>query len=68
MNKMKSLKQKLIELEEQFSELYSQGCRTSIVMGNLKSKIGGLRIQVAELELNELKENYTPMSVTYNQI
>ena len=63
-----SLEKQLKEKDKQFKDLHDKGCRTSIVMGNLKSQIGELKVRIARLELQEsidklveLEKNYTPM-------
>ena len=62
---MSKTKVKLDQRERQFSDLYAQGCRSSIVMGNLENQIGLLRIEVAEEELELAKENLKPFFTNY---
>ena len=62
---MSETRVKLDQREQSFNDLYAQGCRSSIVMGNLENQIGLLRIEVAEEELELAKENLKPFFTNY---
>ena len=67
-----SLEEQLKEKDKQFNDLYNKGCRTSVVMGNLKSQIGSLKLRIARLELQksidnlvDIEKNYKPMTTNH---
>lgn len=62
---MSETRVKLDQREQSFNDLYTQGCRSSIVMANLENQIGLLRIEVAEEELELAKENLKPFFTNY---
>lgn len=55
----------LQQREESFQKLSIAGCTSSCVMAPLKDVIGRLRVAIAELNLEEAKENYVPMWTSY---
>jgi hypothetical protein len=59
---MKELKEQLKQKENSFKELREAGCVSSHVMGNLQHQIGALRIEIAEINLQEAKDNFKPFT------
>ena len=62
---MSETRVRLDQRERQFKDLYTQGCRSSIVMANLENQIGLLRIEVMEEDLELAKENLKPFFTNY---
>lgn len=62
---MNKLLEQLEQKENSFKELREAGCVASHVMGNLQHQIGALKIEIAEMRLQEAKDNFKPFHKNY---